>query len=135
MRRRNHGKFLWRPSTTTTIASAQSAAPEVPHVIDAHWHADLAPGDLDTAEAKSKRQKTMAELDAMNVSYLVVNGVPDAIAVWRKEFPDRVIPALLFPCKRQSAELGKSLFSRGRGLPRHRMAPRGSESRSDPRAR
>lgn len=103
---------------TTTIASAQSAAPEVPHVIDAHWHADLAPGDLDTAEAKSKRQKTMAELDAMNVSYLVVNGVPDAIAVWRKEFPDRVIPALLFPCENGKApNWGRACFPGGAVFP------------------
>ncbi len=79
--------------------------PRVP-VIDVHWHASLAPGDLQTPQADADRHRTMSRLDALNVRYIVVNGVPDALAVWREAFPSRVIPSLLFPCEGGKAPNG-----------------------------
>jgi hypothetical protein len=87
-------------------ASLAAQAPARLPVIDVHWHASLAPGNLDTPQADADRHRTMSRLDALNVRYIVVNGVPDALAVWRETFPNRVIPALLFPCEGGKAPNG-----------------------------
>jgi uncharacterized protein len=80
------------------VIAAQDSAVR-PAVIDVHWHASLSPGDLHGPEAVANRARAIQRLDSLNVTYIVVNGVPDAIAVWRDEFPGLVIPALLFPCR------------------------------------
>ena len=86
-------------------ALAQVSGSRLP-VIDVHWHASLSPGDLRRPEAVANRATRIRQLDSLNVQYIVVNGVPDAIAVWREEFPERVIPALLFPCRAGKAPNG-----------------------------
>lgn len=97
---------------------AQSGATVRPPVIDVHWHAALGPGDLRTPQSVASRKTTMAALDSLNVRVLFVNGVPDAIAVWREEFPDRVIPGLLFPCENGIApNNGRPCFAAGTVFP------------------
>ena len=99
-------------------ASAQSTGAARPPIIDVHWHAALAPSDLKTPQAIAGRRTTMAALDSLNVRYLVVNGVPDALAVWRDEYPDRVIPGLLFPCENGLApNNGRPCFPGGAVFP------------------
>lgn len=95
-----------------------SLAGQVAPVIDTHWHARLSPGDLHSEEAVTSRAEAMERLDSLNVERIVVNGVPDAIEVWRAEFPDRVIPALLFPCRDGLApNFGRQCFPDGRVFP------------------
>lgn len=96
----------------------QPGATVRPPVIDVHWHASLSPGDLRTPQAVAGRRRTMAALDSLNVRFLFVNGVPDAIAVWREEFPDRVIPGLMFPCENGIApNNGRRCFADGAVFP------------------
>ncbi len=102
---------------SVACASAQTAGPSNP-VIDVHWHATLSPGDVTTPEAKTDRRNDMAALDALHVQYIVVTGVPDALATWRDEFPDRVIPSLLFPCEKGlGPNFGRPCFPNGTEFP------------------
>jgi predicted TIM-barrel fold metal-dependent hydrolase len=71
-----------------------------------------------TPQAKTARRDAMAALDALHVQYIVVTGVPDALAAWREEFPDRVIPSLLFPCEKGLASnFGRPCFPNGTEFP------------------
>ena len=96
---------------------AQTSGTPMP-AIDVHWHAALAPGDQRTPQAVANRAAQIRQLDSLNVRYLIVNGVPDAIAVWREEFPERVIPALLFPCRAGKApNAGRQCFEGAQEFP------------------
>lgn len=97
-------------------AQRPSSAP--PPSIDVHWHAALSPGEIRQPSNRANRRATVAALDSMNVRMIIVNGVPDAIAVWREEFPDRVIVGLLFPCENGIApNAGRPCFDGGLVFP------------------
>ncbi len=93
-------------ATVSPALSAQTEPHRPPPSIDVHWHSTLSPSDVRRAEAVNSRRAAFAALDSMNVRLLIVNGVPDAIAVWRDEYPDRVIAGLLFPCENGIAPNG-----------------------------
>lgn len=104
------------PCATPARTTAPATAP--PGVIDVHWHAALGAGDLRTPAAIAERRADMAKLDSLGVRCLIVNGVPDALAVWRDEYPDRVIPTLLFPCENGVApNFGRPCFPGGTVFP------------------
>lgn len=89
-----------------------------PAVIDVHWHAALGPGDLRSPEAIAERRATIGQLDSLGARCLIVNGIPDALAVWADEYPDRVIPTLLFPCENGVAtNFGRPCFPGGAAFP------------------
>jgi hypothetical protein len=81
-------------------------------IIDAHWHSTIAPGDLRTQEAFSKRRAAIRVMDSLGVGHVLVSGTPDGLAVWREELGNRAIPALLFPCESgQTPNFGRKCFS------------------------
>lgn len=95
--------------------SAQAAPAGLP-IIDVHLHAPLSPIPLDTAiQAFGAR---LALLDSLNVRYAVLNGVPDVLAAWWRRAPDRLLPALLFPCENGIApNYGRPCFEGGHEFP------------------
>ena len=106
------------PTPSRTAGGAGSLAGPVPGVIDVHWHAAMAPGDLRSPSGVAQRRATMAQLDSLGATCLIVNGVPDALAVWTEEYPDRVIPTLLFPCENGIAtNFGRPCFPGGAVVP------------------
>lgn len=99
----------------SSTVSAQDYGPGLP-IIDVHFHAPLSSVPLDSAiQAFSGR---IAVLDSLNVRYAVLNGVPDVLDAWWQRAPDRLLPALLFPCPNGRApNFGRRCFADGQEFP------------------
>lgn len=93
-------------AASSLALTAQHGPTRPPPSIDVHWHTTLSPSDVRRPEAVNARRAIIAALDSLNVRLLIVNGVPDAIAAIRDEYPDRVITGLLFPCENGIAPNG-----------------------------
>jgi uncharacterized protein len=99
------------------LAQEQEASAHGP-VIDAHWHSTLRPGDLAAPDAVASRREAIRTMDSLGVRYVVVTGVPDALAVWREELANRAVPALLFPCEGgKTPNFGRPCFPKGVTFP------------------
>src|SRR5688500_3488381 len=68
-----------------------------PPVIDVHMHAPL--GSVPPETVRTRAVVRLAALDSLNVRVAVLTGVPDVLRVWMDAAPDRLLPALLFPCE------------------------------------
>lgn len=99
-----------------SVMLAQPSASSRPPVIDVHLHAPLAPGPVDSTF--KSLEATLAILDSLNVRVAVLNGVPDVVFAWQQRAPDRLIPALLFPCENGRApNFGRPCFPTGAVFP------------------
>lgn len=96
-------------------ASAQTDERPLP-IIDTHFHAPLGTAPLDSAvQAFAGR---IAVFDSLNVRFAVLNGVPDVLQAWWRLAPDRLLPALLFPCENGRApNYGRRCFEDGGEFP------------------
>jgi len=96
-----------------SVAPAQRAS--LP-VIDVHFHAPLEPGPVEGFAPSFRRY--IAVMDTMNVRMAVLNGLPDVLYDWRARAPERLIPALLFPCENGvGTNWGRPCFENGREFP------------------
>lgn len=80
-----------------SVLLGQLRADDRPPVIDVHLHAPLGPAPIDST--LRNRDARLHIMDSLNVKVAVLTGVPDAVQAWRRAAPERLIPALLFPCE------------------------------------
>jgi hypothetical protein len=95
------------------MLSAQSTRPPV---IDVHFHAPLSPGPVDSFTALFASY--LSEMDSLNVRMALLTGVPDVLYDWEARAPQRMIPALLFPCENGiGTNWGRPCFVNGKEFP------------------
>lgn len=105
---------LWVLVPASLAAQAQPAAR--PPVIDVHMHAPLGPTPLEAVRGRIVAR--LAALDSLNVRAAIITGVPDMLRLWSEPAPDRLIPALLFPCENGRAPNGgRECFQASREFP------------------
>lgn len=112
---------------TVVIGALVVALPEVlsaqametrPPVIDVHMHTPMSPGSVESYA--SRLASGLAELDTLNVRYVMLTGVPDILFAWREVIEDHVgvLPGLLFPCENGMAVMwGRECFEDGADWP------------------
>ena len=89
-----------------------------PPVIDLHMHAPMIPGQV--KEFAPELQSQLKSMDALNVRYVMLTGVPDVLFAWRTEVEKQVgvLPGLLFPCVNGAAVMwGRPCFDSGGNWP------------------
>ena len=98
--------------------AAGQTAGSTPPVIDLHWHAPMSAAPLE--DLVGSIESDLAELESLNVRYVMVTGVPDVLNAWREGFEGRVgvLPGLLFPCVNgKTVMYGRPCFENGGDWP------------------
>lgn len=98
------------------VLLAQLDSVDRPPVIDVHMHAPLSPVPIDSTLALEA--EWLQVMDSLNVRVAVLTGVPDVVQAWRRAAPERLLPAIFFPCENGLAtNYGRRCFEDGSVFP------------------
>lgn len=115
--------MLWKGLVSVIVAGVPGSLPAQvmdarPPVIDVHMHAPMSTGSVESYA--SLLATRLADLDSLNVRYVMLTGVPDILFAWSEVIRDRVgvLPGLLFPCVNGVAVMwGRECFEGGANWP------------------